>query len=71
MKPLLHTKRGTCIRGLVICIDNLTRIMDEFVLRKKTLKYFATYKITQDHGELLRYDSDSGITTTQTLFSWK
>lgn len=52
-EKLIFTKRKIGFVGFLICIYSLQQLYQELCENKKLLKYIPSYKMSQDHIELL------------------
>lgn len=53
MMKIINSEYETGFRGFVINITSFTEMYNEFVQRQNWLLFFATYRISQDHLEML------------------
>lgn len=52
-KPVLSSKRKMGFLGFLVCMESTIHFYNTYVEERKMLKYFPTYKVSQDHIERL------------------
>lgn len=69
---VLKSKRKVGFLGFIVCILSTIEMYEELVLDKKVLKFLPTYKISQDHLELLfcKIRSKGGWNNNPTAFQF-